>query len=360
MTDQETTTAGRRSSSGSVTEPDLAMAVRDARLGSQGGFGCCTGRCSRDCCAICACWWVPRPRTSPPRRGCRSLGTWRLSVVMRTAFVAGPPRSRGLEPWIRSASGAGVPSPWTLRWSIWPNCRGRPTPPGSAAEAMSTDAALALIVRQPRDQAEAVLPWVVVGLDVATVARVLGRRAGAVRTAAYRGLRGLAAQFDRAGVGACMSCWSRQLGRCRRQVIRRLPAFTALVSAAGGEYKRRRVLCHSARRQVGRSRARDTTFPAHPGPIPLARRRLPSRHVRPAGGCAASHGFSDRTTAARIRELPPGSGGVTTPPPVRSFLVASAVGVEPFDAVRQENVEIASRLRKIGGPPTPSCGGPPC
>jgi RNA polymerase sigma-70 factor (ECF subfamily) len=70
----------------------------------------------------------------------------------------------------------------------------------SAAEAMSTDAALALIARLPRDQAEAVLLRVVVGLDVATTARVLGKRAGAVRTAAYRGLRGLAAQLDRAGV----------------------------------------------------------------------------------------------------------------------------------------------------------------
>ncbi|RSM56850.1 RNA polymerase subunit sigma-70 [Kibdelosporangium aridum] len=62
----------------------------------------------------------------------------------------------------------------------------------SAVAAVGTDAALALIARLPRDQAEAVLLRVVVGLDVKAVARVLGKRPGAVRTAAYRGLRKLA------------------------------------------------------------------------------------------------------------------------------------------------------------------------
>lgn len=37
----------------------------------------------------------------------------------------------------------------------------------------------------------------VVGLDAEATARVLGKRAGAVRTAAWRGLRRLAAQLDR-------------------------------------------------------------------------------------------------------------------------------------------------------------------
>ncbi len=54
----------------------------------------------------------------------------------------------------------------------------------------------------PRDQAEAVLLRVVVGLDGPAAARVLGKRPGAVRTAAYRGLRRLARQLgtDTAGV----------------------------------------------------------------------------------------------------------------------------------------------------------------
>ncbi|HJQ44778.1 MAG TPA: RNA polymerase sigma factor [Amycolatopsis sp.] len=63
---------------------------------------------------------------------------------------------------------------------------------GSVVAAIGTDAALALIARLPRDQAEAVLLRVVVGLDVAGAAKVLGKRPGAVRTAAYRGLRKLA------------------------------------------------------------------------------------------------------------------------------------------------------------------------
>ncbi|MBP2328580.1 RNA polymerase sigma-70 factor (ECF subfamily) [Kibdelosporangium banguiense] len=66
----------------------------------------------------------------------------------------------------------------------------------SAVNAVATDAALALIGRLPRDQAEAVLLRVVVGLDVKGAARLLGKRPGAVRTAAYRGLRKLAEYFD--------------------------------------------------------------------------------------------------------------------------------------------------------------------
>lgn len=66
----------------------------------------------------------------------------------------------------------------------------------SALDATATDAALALIARLPADQAEAVLLRVVIGLDAKTAARVLGKRAGAVRTAAYRGLRKLAEYLD--------------------------------------------------------------------------------------------------------------------------------------------------------------------
>lgn len=61
-----------------------------------------------------------------------------------------------------------------------------------AVDAVSTEAALALIATLPRDQAEAVLLRAVVGLDAKAAGHVLGKRAGAVRTAAYRGLRRLA------------------------------------------------------------------------------------------------------------------------------------------------------------------------
>ncbi|MDX3486235.1 MULTISPECIES: RNA polymerase sigma factor [Streptomyces] len=66
-------------------------------------------------------------------------------------------------------------------------------------EKLSTERALELIGSLPRDQAEAVLLRVVVGLDGPASARVLGKRPGAVRTAAHRGLKRLAGQLTRAG-----------------------------------------------------------------------------------------------------------------------------------------------------------------
>jgi RNA polymerase sigma-70 factor, ECF subfamily len=62
----------------------------------------------------------------------------------------------------------------------------------SALDRLSTDETIALISMLPRDQAEAVLLRVVMGLDAAAAAQVLGKRPGAVRTAAHRGLRSLA------------------------------------------------------------------------------------------------------------------------------------------------------------------------
>ncbi|MFC8369954.1 RNA polymerase sigma factor [Streptomyces sp. NPDC057239] len=78
-----------------------------------------------------------------------------------------------------------------------------------AMEAMSTEHALDLVGGLPRDQAEAVLLRVVVGLDGPAAARVLGKRPGAVRTAAYRGLKRLAKQL---GVESVTDEASRTLG----------------------------------------------------------------------------------------------------------------------------------------------------
>lgn len=78
-----------------------------------------------------------------------------------------------------------------------------PGPSDTSAEALetlSTEQALALIAELPPDQAEAVLLRVVVGLDGPAVARVLGKRPGAVRTAAHRGLKRLAGRMARPGV----------------------------------------------------------------------------------------------------------------------------------------------------------------
>lgn len=70
---------------------------------------------------------------------------------------------------------------------------------GAAAEAMSTQAAVALIATLPREQAEAVLLRTVLGLDATTAGQVLGKRPGAVRVAAHRGLKALGRQLDVAG-----------------------------------------------------------------------------------------------------------------------------------------------------------------
>ena len=77
---------------------------------------------------------------------------------------------------------------------------GRHTTHDQALESISTERALELVRALPRDQAEAVLLRVVVGLDGPAAARVLGKRPGAVRTAAYRGLKRLARQLGDRGV----------------------------------------------------------------------------------------------------------------------------------------------------------------
>lgn len=63
---------------------------------------------------------------------------------------------------------------------------------GRALELVATQDAIALIASLPPEMAEAVMLRVVVGLDAKTTGSILGRRAGAVRTAAYRGLKLLA------------------------------------------------------------------------------------------------------------------------------------------------------------------------
>lgn len=76
----------------------------------------------------------------------------------------------------------------------------RPAGDDTAAEALTrlhTARAVALVATLPREMAEAVLLRAVVGLDVATTARVLGKRPTAVRAASHRGLKRLAEQLRR-------------------------------------------------------------------------------------------------------------------------------------------------------------------
>ncbi|MEY9843928.1 RNA polymerase sigma factor [Streptacidiphilus sp. MAP5-3] len=100
---------------------------------------------------------------------------------------------------------------------------------GSALDALATTSALELIACLPADQAEAVYLRVVLGLDARHAARVLGKRPGAVRTAAHRGLRRLATLLDPAPGGAQAGPAARALSAV--QVVRSVPSD---VFRAGG------------------------------------------------------------------------------------------------------------------------------
>jgi RNA polymerase sigma-70 factor, ECF subfamily len=65
-----------------------------------------------------------------------------------------------------------------------------------ALDNLATSNAITLIATLPPDQAEAVLLRAVLGLDAHTAGQVLGKRPGAIRTAAHRGLRTLARQLE--------------------------------------------------------------------------------------------------------------------------------------------------------------------
>ncbi|WP_338118094.1 RNA polymerase sigma factor [Streptomyces coryli] len=83
----------------------------------------------------------------------------------------------------------------------------------TASEAMTaqdTRRTLEFISQLPREQAEVVVLRVVMGLDVKRTAELLGKRPGAVRTAAHRGLKQLAetlsaAEAEEAGPGRGVS-----------------------------------------------------------------------------------------------------------------------------------------------------------
>jgi len=69
----------------------------------------------------------------------------------------------------------------------------------SVDEALGTESAVALIRTLPQAQAEAVMLRAVMGLDARTAGEILGRRPGAVRTAAQRGLTTLGRLLEERG-----------------------------------------------------------------------------------------------------------------------------------------------------------------
>ena len=67
-------------------------------------------------------------------------------------------------------------------------------------ERLSTRTILSAVAALPEDQAEIIVLRVVAGLGAPEVAQIVGKTPGAVRVAAHRGLRRLAAVLDQRGV----------------------------------------------------------------------------------------------------------------------------------------------------------------
>ena len=78
--------------------------------------------------------------------------------------------------------------------------RTSPDPAQEVLGSLDTQAALALVATLGPLQAEVIALRVIAGLDVESVARLVGRRPGAVRVAAHRGLRRLAQIMATEGV----------------------------------------------------------------------------------------------------------------------------------------------------------------
>jgi RNA polymerase sigma-70 factor (ECF subfamily) len=119
----------------------------------------------------------------------RDLGTFSRGDVR--AWAAKIARNRALDHLRRQRRRPAVPVP-TQALTHLP---GADDTAERADEGLTTSRALALIATLPQPEAEAVLLRVVVGLDATSAARVLGKRPGAVRTAAHRGLRRLERLF---------------------------------------------------------------------------------------------------------------------------------------------------------------------
>jgi len=77
---------------------------------------------------------------------------------------------------------------------------GGPDPAQLVLERLDTQTALALVAQLAPLQAEVIALRVISGLDVESVARLVGRRPGTVRVAAHRGLRRLAQILAKQGV----------------------------------------------------------------------------------------------------------------------------------------------------------------
>ena len=125
----------------------------------------------------------------------RGLGRFRGDERAFRAWIFTVARHRAID-WRRRA---GRRPTWVAAEELaeWP---APDDPVLQVLEGQSTRAALALVAELPPDQAEVVALRVLGGLEVAEVARIVGKRPGTVRVLAHRGLRRLARRVEVAGL----------------------------------------------------------------------------------------------------------------------------------------------------------------
>ena len=126
----------------------------------------------------------------------RRLGQFRGDERAFRAWVFTVARHRVID-WHRQAARRPTIS---IPADSWPELPAPDDPVAPVLEGQSTRAALALLAELPADQAEVVALRVLGGLEVAEVARIVGKRPGAVRVLAHRGLRRLAKRVEAAGL----------------------------------------------------------------------------------------------------------------------------------------------------------------
>ncbi len=111
---------------------------------------------------------------------------WVFTTARRRAVDEGRRRTRRRTACAAEQASSGTPPP--------------PDPASVVLDRVDTQAALALVSQLPPLQAEVIVLRVIAGLDVRSVARLVGRSPGAVRVAAHRGLRRLAQILATEGV----------------------------------------------------------------------------------------------------------------------------------------------------------------
>jgi RNA polymerase sigma-70 factor, ECF subfamily len=126
----------------------------------------------------------------------RGLGRFRGDEQAFRAWVFTLARHRVID-WHRQAARRPIQSVPIATVADW---QAPDDPVAAVLEAQSTRAALALLAELPADQAEVVALRVLAGLEVAEVARIVGKQPGTVRVLAHRGLRQLANRLDAAGL----------------------------------------------------------------------------------------------------------------------------------------------------------------